>query len=371
MINPRLQLRLVGLLILTMVVSSRMVSEVQAARTLLKNICRVKGQEENSLRGLGLVVGLKGTGDGGDYLPTMRALARAMELMHTPIGASDGRGRGGLAELKNTKNVALVWVTVTVPATGARRGDKLDCTVSGISAKSLEGGRLTFAALQGPDLRDPRIYALAEGRVHLDDLTAPLDGVVDGGARMEENIMNAFQQDGVVTLVLDQYHADFQIATAVAAAINSQLGYSGGNDADNKHAEIATPLDPVNILVRIPNQYREVPVEFVAQVLDLPIYELQTDARVVINQRAQSIVISGDVEIGPVVVTHKNVTINTDDVETPIATFVPLDQDQTNAARLKSLVETLNAVRVPTSDIIEIIKGIDRNGKLHGKLVIE
>ena len=33
-------------------------------RTLLKNICRVKGQEENTLQGLGLVVGLKGTGDG-------------------------------------------------------------------------------------------------------------------------------------------------------------------------------------------------------------------------------------------------------------------------------------------------------------------
>ena len=367
----RLQLRLTCLICLTTFVSSNLVEEVQAARTLLKNICRVKGQEENSLRGLGLVVGLNGTGDGGEYLPTMRALARAMELMNAPLGPSDGRGRGGLAELKNTKNVALVWVTVTVPSTGARRGDKLDCSVSGISAKSLEGGRLTFAALQGPDLRDPRIYALAEGRIHLDDPAAPLDGVVDGGARMEENILNAFQQDGVVTLVLDQYHADFQIATAVAGAINSQLGYGGVSDAQNKHTEIATPLDPVNILVRIPNQYRDVPVEFVAQVLDLPIYELQTDARVVINQRAQSIVISGDVEIGAVVVTHKNVTINTDDSELPIATFVPLDQDQTNTARLKSLVETLNAVRVPTNDIIEIIKGIDRNGKLHGKLIIE
>jgi flagellar P-ring protein precursor FlgI len=293
-----------------------------------------------------------------------------MELMNAPVGLPEGRGRGGLFELKNTKNVALVWVTVTVPAAGARRGDKLDCTVSGISAKSLEGGRLTFAALQGPDLRDPRIYALAEGRIHLDDPTALLDGVVDGGARMEENIMNAFQQNGIVTLVLDKHHADFQIATAVASAINSQLGYSGSSEIQSKHAEIATPLDPVNILVRIPNQYREVPVEFVAQVLDLPIYELQTDARVVINQRAQSIVISGDIEIGAVVVTHKNVTINTD-AETPVTTFVPLDQEQTNTARLRTLVETLNAVRVPTSDIIEIIKGIDRNGKLHGKLIIE
>ena len=36
------------------------------ASTRLKNICRVKGQEENTLRGMGLVVGLNGTGEAND-----------------------------------------------------------------------------------------------------------------------------------------------------------------------------------------------------------------------------------------------------------------------------------------------------------------
>jgi hypothetical protein len=31
----------------------------------------------------------------------------------------------------------------------------------------------------------------------------------------------------------------------------------------------------------------------------------------------------------------------------------------------------LNAVKCPTEDIIEIIKGLDRDGKLRGTLVIE
>ena len=44
------------------------------ARTVLRNICRVKGQEENVLRGVGLVVGLAGTGEAADPA-TMRALA--------------------------------------------------------------------------------------------------------------------------------------------------------------------------------------------------------------------------------------------------------------------------------------------------------
>src|SRR5688572_22615387 len=98
------------------------------ACTLLSSICRIKGQEENSLQGLGLVVGLNGTGDGGDFLPTIRSLATAMQLMGNPIG------KGGPLELKNAKNIALVMVSVKVPAAGARQGDRIDCTVSSIGA---------------------------------------------------------------------------------------------------------------------------------------------------------------------------------------------------------------------------------------------
>src|SRR3954451_21935419 len=89
------------------------------ARTLLKNICRVKGQEENTLQGLGLVVGLKGTGDTGDFMPTIRALATVLQSMGNQLG------KGGTSELKDIKNVALVMVTATVPAGGARQGDQL------------------------------------------------------------------------------------------------------------------------------------------------------------------------------------------------------------------------------------------------------
>jgi flagellar basal body P-ring protein FlgI len=38
---------------------------------------------------------------------------------------------------------------------------------------------------------------------------------------------------------------------------------------------------------------------------------------------------------------------------------------------LKSLISALNAVKVPTEDIIEIIKGLERDGKLRGVLIIE
>src|ERR1700749_3244374 len=111
------------LIIACLVVS--MSSSFATARTRLKNICRIKGQEENVLRGWGLVVGLNGTGESNDG-PTMRAVARAMEILGNPVAPPDAK-QSGLEELKKMKNVSMVMVTATVPGTGARRGDTVDC----------------------------------------------------------------------------------------------------------------------------------------------------------------------------------------------------------------------------------------------------
>jgi len=337
------------------------------ARTQLKNICRIKGQEQNTLRGLGLVVGLNGTGESGDG-PTMRAVARAMEIMGAPLTSTSGRG--GLEELRNIKNVALVVVTATVPATGARRGDQLDCFVSAINGKSLQGGRLVFASLQGPNTLDKRVYALCQGQVMIGDPDQPMVGVIQDGCQMEADVFTPFFQDGHITLVLDKNHANFQTAAAIAAGIRekypeslvSAVGESTSSDAD-----VVRAVDAANIVVQIPKQYRKDPVSFASLILDVQIYDHEPEARVVINPRAGSIVISGDVEIGDVVVSHKNVVVEAGTSEV----FSPLDVDDSSQPKLQQLVDQLNSLRVPTHDMIEIIRGIDRNGKLHGRLIIE
>jgi flagellar P-ring protein FlgI len=337
------------------------------ARTLVKNICHIKGQEENTLQGLGLVVGLKGTGDSANSAPTIRSLARAIQLMGTPVG------RRGLPDTKaDVKNVALVLVTATVPAAGCRQGDLIDCTVSSIGgAKSLLGGELFITAMQGPQVDSQRVYAFAQGPIHLDDpKLMPATGTVFKGCRMEEDFFNPFIKDNKITLVLDKDHADFQVAEDVAELINGQLGFQ------TRTGELAHAINQQNIEVNIPQQYREKPVSFISQVLSLPMLDPQTEARVVINERAGSVVIGGDVEIGNVIITHKNMIVEV--VGGPAAgtgpnpsRFVPIDTSPTPNPKLKALVETLNTLKVPTEDVIEIIKGIERNGKLHGELIIQ
>lgn len=333
---------------------------VQAeARKLLKNFARVKGQEENTLHGLGLVIGLRGTGEGGDFLPTLQSLAVALETMGNPIG------QRGVMTLKDAKNVALVMVTATVPAAGARQGDKLDCTVSSIGkAKSIKGGTLFMTPLQGPQVGSTRVYAFAQGPIHIDDMTTPTVGRVHDGCRLEEDFFNVFAKDGKITIVLDKNHADFQVAQDIAELINGQL------NIQNTEVQLARAIDQNNIEVTIPRQYLDDPVLFVSQVLSLPTLEPEPEARVVINEKAGSIVIGGDVEIGSVVVTHKNVVVETG-TSIPDSRFVPIDTNKSASAKLESLVKALNAVKVPTDDIIDIIKGLDRNGKLHARLIIE
>src|SRR5205085_4842424 len=209
-----------------------------------------------------------------------------------------------LAEVKNSKNAALVMVTATIPAAGARQGDQLDCKISSIgSAKSLSGGVLFMTPLQGPQRSNKRVYAIAQGPIHLDDLKIPTNGMVKNGCRLEADFFNPYVKEGKVTLVLDKNHADFQVAYDIAAMINHQLTFQ------SSEGELARAIDQVNIEIKIPQQEREDPVAFVSQIMSMPTLEPQTESRVVINERAGSIVIDGNVEIGSVVVSHKNIVI--------------------------------------------------------------
>jgi flagellar P-ring protein precursor FlgI len=342
-----------------------------SASTRLKSICRIKGQEENTLRGMGLVVGLNGTGESNDPA-TMRAIAQAMEIMGNPVTnqgdayLATSSQLGGLDELKKIKNVALVMVEATVPATGGRRGDQVDCFVSAINGKSLDGGRLAFASLQGPNTQDRRVYALCQGQITIDNPAQPMVGIIHGGCRLEADIFTPFYRDGYMTLLLDKNHADFQAANEIVYLIRQKLAYSESGDA-RANEDMVRAVNASNIVVKIPEVYMRDPVAFASDLLDIRIEEPQTDSRVVINPRAGTIVISGDVEIGDVIVSHRDVTVEA----APVETFASIDVDDSGKPKLKTLVDQLNALKVPTADMIEIIRGIERNGKLHGKLIIE
>ena len=351
--------KLIFRIAVTLCVTTLLASSVSAV-TELRNICRIKGQEENVLRGLGLVVGLNGTGEANDPA-TMRALARSLQIMGSASPQAGLPGAENLQEFRRIKNAALVWVSARVPASGARRGDKLDCTVAAINGKSLEGGRLAFAALQGPNVNDDRVYALAEGSIHLEDPNDLNTGRIHNGCQMEEDVFTPFVQQGRITLILDEHHANFQTADEVAYMIRTTFY--------QESPEQVQAINASNIVVAVPEAYRNShdEVGFLAELLELRIYNPEPEARVVINERTGSIVIHGEVEIGNIVISHKNLVVEA--VEEG-QRFAEVKVEKEPAPKLRSLVDALNALKVPNADAIQIIKDINRSGKLHGRLMI-
>src|SRR4051812_49355339 len=87
----------------------------------IRDVVRLKNEVPNELVGMGLVVGLKGTGDGGDFLPTMRPLKEMMKRFDDPVAIEK--------ELKNANNVAIVTLSMAIPPQGAHSGERLDVKV--------------------------------------------------------------------------------------------------------------------------------------------------------------------------------------------------------------------------------------------------
>jgi flagellar P-ring protein precursor FlgI len=152
------------------------------------------------------------------------------------------------------------------------------------------------------------------------------------------------------------------------------------NESNDSGDTIAVAVDPKNVVVQIPLSERDRPDSFISNVLRLPVPLLPSEARVRINDKTGTIIVTGDVEISPVVISHKGLTITTINpapVASPrnplIATHLQVAIDTTNqgGARLQDLANAFDQLKVPAEDRIDIIKELYETGKLHAKLIID
>jgi flagellar P-ring protein precursor FlgI len=326
------------------------------------DITRIGGQRRNFLIGTGLVIGLKGTGDGSNPA-TLNPLRELLAKFDDPVTAKE----------LTASNVALVTISASVPANGLREGDELDVHVNSINgASSLRGGRLFVCPLSGATPKSPPV-ALAQGAVELEDPTVPTAGVVKKGAVMEVDMAYKFIDHGRFWLVLEDASASWTNANYIAKTINEAEGADGSDT-------LATAVDPKNVQVIIPKIEQERPDSFMARVQRLNVPMLPSEARVQINERTGTLIVTGDVEISPVVISHRGLTISTIE-PTPVPTprapvvsnkdIVSLDTTNQGGAKLQDLVNALEQLKVPTEDRITIVKELHKTGKLHAKLIME
>ena len=341
----------------------------------IKDLVRIEGTQENTLFGLGLVFGLNGTGDSGDELATVRPLAQVL--------INSGNAVATLEELENSKSVALVMVKCTVPSGGAVTGDMLDVKVSTIgSAKSLAGGELFLAPLRyevrGPIEQDVPM-AMASGTITLTNTDVPTNAKVARGAKMIKDL-TLRPTGSSFNLVVNQHFAGHSSTSAIANRINQE--WFGTPDLFGP--VVASVISDRLVRIDIPSDQRTNPSAFIAEILGYQINqrELGLPAKIIVNRDSGIILVTADVRIGPVAITHKNLSITTILPE-PIATpeqprvrqqewaGLATDQRQSEMARFEDLLAAMERLDVSVEDQIEILQSLHKTGRLQAQLIIE
>ena len=348
----------------------------------IKDITSLAGIRSNQLVGYGIVVGLAGSGDGntGITLQSMQSLVARFGITSTLDGF-------------NGDNAAAVMLTAELPPF-SKPGQTIDVTVSTIGgSESLKGGTLLMSPLLGSD---GETYAIAQGNVVVGGLgvegadnssltvNIPTVGRIPGGASVERMVETAFLDTDFVILNLHQ--GDFSTALNISQAINEMFG-----------DEMAMPLDKNSIRVRAPNDPSQ-KVGFVSMLENLEVEKASPPAKIIINSRTGTIVISGDVKVMPAAVAHGSlkVTVNEDvnvdqagalavgagananagpAVENP-DTDIKIEEEVAKAflfgqgVSLSDIVDSINAVGATSSDLVAILEALREAGALNAELIV-
>lgn len=357
----------------------------QAQAVRLKDIANIRGVRDNQLIGYGLVVGLKGTGDGkADF--TNKSMARMLEKLGIK---TDEAG-------VSSKNVAAVLVTATLPPF-ARAGNKMDITVNAIGdASSIDGGTLVQTPLKGAD---QNVYAVAQGMVNVPKATGRTPyttvGFVTGGAIIEKDIVaENFSDRKMYRLTL--HNPDITTAVRISQTVNMDLG-----------GKYATTLDPATVDIVVPFAYEGKGLELLATIESLNV-EPDTKAKVVVNEKTGTVIIGENVRISTVAISHGDINLKVGGRAAPapapvipppviapegattsppgdgtpipvrgpasVATTAPTGKENVKLLQesmsVGELVQSLNQMGVSPKDLIVILQNIKASGALQGELEI-
>ena len=351
----------------------------------IKDLTTVAAMRTNQLIGYGLVVGLQGTGDGSDVAFTAQSMKTLLNRLGVrlegPLSDFETEASAGKVDIRN---VAAVMVTAELPGF-AKPGQKIDVSVSAIGrASNLRGGTLLLSSLRGVD---GEIYALAQGSLTATGIDAqaagskvaigvPTSARIPSGATVERVVDNPF--DKADRIVLNVRESDFTTTNAIVNAINSRFG----ND-------VARALDGVSITLQAPVDLTQ-RVAFMSMVENIDVMPGEPTARVVVNAKTGTVVISRNVRVTAAAVTHGTISVSiaaTNEISQPGA----FSQGQTAAVQnaevnvsepnkpmflfqpgvdLRQIVDAVNQVGASPSSLIAILEALKSSGSLRAELIV-
>ena len=354
----------------------------------IKDLTSVAGVRSNQLVGYGLVVGLQGTGDGADIDFTAQTMKSLLDRLGASLATEGRRSDFDISQQQprqlDVANAAAVLVTAELPPF-AKPGQRLDVNVSTIGkAESLRGGNLVMTRLFGVD---GEVYALAQGPLTVTGIGAeaagssvsigvPTAGRIPGGALVERAVDTPFGYAD--NIVLNVGSPDFATAAAIVDGINREFGEG-----------TARAIDGASVAVRAPRDLDQ-RVSFMGMVGDLAVTPAEGPARVVVNSRTGTVVISRNVRVTAAAVNHgsisvrisaanqvsqpnalgggdtaviQNADIEVEEPTVPMFLFEP-------GVELRDIVDAVNTVGAKPSSLIAILEALKSSGSLRAELVV-
>lgn len=344
----------------------------------IKDLSSVQGMRDNQLIGYGLIVGLDGS---GDSVGQVSFTGQSLKNMLSQLGIVVPPGVN-----PQPKNVAAVMLHATLPPF-IKKGQTIDVTASSVgNAKSLRGGTLLMSPLKGAD---GQVYAIAQGNLIVGGLgvegsdgskitiNIPSVGRIPKGAIVERTIKNSLGHNN--KLVLNLFSADFTTANRMSAAINNVFGLG-----------TAKAIDPISIEVISPVKQQD-KVAFLSMIENITVDPGEASARVIINSRTGTVVISSAVRVSAAAVSHGNLVVTIKEgqsVSQPNAfarvgnTEVTQDSNVKVTADdnrmflfdpgvdLNDIVRAVNQVGAAPGDLVAILEALKMAGALRAELVV-
>ena len=368
-------------LFLTLTLSS---GHVMADR--IKDLTSVAAMRSNQLIGYGLVVGLNGSGDGADVSFTAQSMKTLLNRLGVslegPLSDFETASSSGKIDIKNT---AAVMVTAELPGF-SKPGQKIDVTVSAIGkASNLRGGTLLLTSLRGVD---GEIYAISQGSLAATGIDAtaaagskvvigvPTSARIPQGAIVERIVDNSF--DKAERVILNVRDSDFTTTTAIVNVINTRFG-----------ADVARAMDGVTVSLQAPQDLTQ-RVAFMSMVENMDVMPGEPSARVVVNAKTGTVVISRNVRVTAAAVSHGTISVSvavTNEVSQPNAfsngTTTPVQNAEVNVSEpnkpmfmfnpgvdLRQIVDAVNQVGATPSALIAILEALKSAGSLRADLLV-
>ncbi len=213
------------------------------------DVCGVNGLRPSQIEGIGLVVGLEGTGSEPSPSGQKDYLLRELKSSKTTANA-----KAAIA----SPNTSMVMLRGLIPA-GAKKGDRMDIeivTLPDTDTTSLKYGELLPTELRpmaflSRSVKLGNVMGSAKGRVLVDSL---FDGGRDEQSQLKGRILGGgiIGEDRDLTLVVNTEETSVKVTRSIAYSINQRYSTYTASGRDNT----ATPVTDRIIELSVPQAYQ-------------------------------------------------------------------------------------------------------------------